>query len=95
MKGAEAVLYIALACGLAACKNTAQQAPPAPMPPASPPAQARAAASASTATLSGDSLLNAPRNYLKNTVGNIGAAKEAVKVYEKSEAESMTLDAYK
>ena len=90
MKSIKIILSVALVCGLAACKQPAQQNPPEPKAPANAAVDTFAAGS-TPASVQNNSLLNAPGNYLKNTAGHIGAAKAAVKVYEKSEAESMTL----
>jgi len=92
MKNIKIILLFALIGGLAACEKPAPENPPEPKAPANSAADALAAAAVSTSALSYNSLLNAPGNYLKTTVGRLGAAKDAVKVYEKSEAESMTLD---
>jgi hypothetical protein len=93
MKRIKIILSVALVCGLAACEKPAPENPPMPKAPANTTVDAPAAIAVSTSAPEREyNLVGWGGNHIKTTIRNLGRAKAAVKVYEKSEAESMTLD---
>ncbi|HNW44217.1 MAG TPA: hypothetical protein PKI19_06910 [Elusimicrobiales bacterium] len=81
-------LIAALALSPAACKK--KPAAPEPKPPV--PVAAAEQVGVSSGSQLG-AVLNAPGNYLRNTVGHVGEAKKAAALYNKTAQDSMNLDA--
>ena len=79
MKNIIVIVIFVLCAGLSACKKRAPET--VPQPKAVEPAET---AAISTSAVKSVGLLDAPGNYLKTTVGQVGKAREARALFEKT-----------